>query len=295
MPKDSLDSIGFISTKLFGPITDRYEDSLSPLKSAISEAGMSLLFRTYVSIMFFFSFVAFFIGLFSSIVIAFFFKFEIVFFILSLIFFPILSAFLTFIIFYFYPFSKASSRKKNVEMNLPFAINHISAIAGSGIPSYMIFKLLTGFEEYGEISKEAQKIVRNVDTFGMDVTSSMREVANKTPSKHFKEFLEGMISSINIGGNLQLYLKNQADKALFEYRLRRERYLEILSTYADFYTAVMIAAPLFLVAILAIMNMIGGKVFGMEINDMMSLGIFVVIPIVNVGFLAFVNFTQPEV
>jgi flagellar protein FlaJ len=170
----------------------------------------------------------------------------------------------------------------------------MAAIASSGVPPSTMFRLLTGFEEYGEISKEAKKIVRNIDVFGQDITTALREVSNKTPSLPFKDFLEGVATTIDTGGNLQAFLRQQAEKALFEYRIRREKYLETLSTYADFYTAVLIAAPLFLVAILAVMNMIGGKLWGMEIETAMWLGISILMPIVNLVFLAFIHFTQPE-
>ncbi|MFB6215875.1 MAG: hypothetical protein ABEJ72_02765, partial [Candidatus Aenigmatarchaeota archaeon] len=95
--------------------------------------------------------------------------------------------------------------------------------------------------------------------------------------------------------NLEDYLNVESEQAMFDYKLKREKYLKSLSTYADFYTAVLIAAPLFLIAILAVMNMVGGEVGGMNINDLMRLGIYVGIPIMNTGFIAFIHFTQPKV
>ncbi len=70
--------------------------------------------------------------------------------------------------------------------------------------------------------------------------------------------------------------------------------MQALSTYADFYTAVMIAAPLFLISILAIMNVVGGTIEGMTISDIMNLGIYLVIPATNIAFIMFIHFTQPE-
>ena len=106
--------------------------------------------------------------------------------------------------------------------------------------------------------------------------------------------MQGILSTIETGGNLKDYLQVQGKQALFDYKLKRERYMQSLSTYADFYTAVMIAAPLFLIALLAIMNMIGGKIGGMDINDLMQLGIYVAIPLMNTAFIAFIHLTQPK-
>jgi flagellar protein FlaJ len=177
---------------------------------------------------------------------------------------------------------------------MPFAINHMSAIASSGVPPHIIFKLLIDIKEYGEICNEARRIVRNVDIFGMDIISAIRNVAERTPSDDFKQFLFGIVSTIDTGGNIQKYLESSAKDALFDYRLKRQKYLQTLSTYADFYTAVLIAAPLFFISILSIMSLIGGQILGMSIPTAMHFGIYLLIPLLNVIFLLFVHFTQPS-
>jgi len=91
------------------------------------------------------------------------------------------------------------------------------------------------------------------------------------------------------------YLKNSAKEALFNYRLKREHYLSTLSTYADLYTAVMIAAPLFFISILSVMSLIGGKLMGMQITDAMKIGVYGVMPMLNILFILFLHFTQPRV
>ncbi len=279
-----------LALKFFGKYADKYTHSFANLKSSIAAAGMEVLFRTYLSIMFFATALTFALSLFIVVILLAFGLIPPVYIAVPLI----LSA-LCFAVIYFYPISKASSRRRSIEANLPFAINHMAAIASSGVPPYAMFRLLRNFSEYGEISKEAGKIVRNTEVFGHDITTSLREVASRTPSNSFRELLNGIVSIIETGGNMQEYLTQQSEKAIFEYRLKREKYMETLSTYADFYTAVLIAAPMFLVAILAIMNMIGGELFGMRINDVMNIGIFLLIPVLNAGFILFVHITQPEV
>lgn len=292
--KVSFGWLRILSAKIFGKVADKYEEGFGQLKKALLEADMKILFRTYFSMILFLSLLGFILSLILIPVILSVLNanaLQIIIFSATL---PFAIALVIFAFGYFYPISKAASRKKSIDMNLPFAINHMAAIAGSGVPPSTMFRLLTGFGEYGEISKEAEKIVRDTDVFGQDVTTALRGVTSRTPSSAFRELLEGVLSTIETGGNLQAYLKQQSDKALFEYRIKREKYMEILSAYADFYTAVLIAAPLFLIAILAIMNMIGGKLWGMEISDVMHIGIFLLMPIVNTVFLLFIHYTQPE-
>jgi len=284
-----------MALKLFGRLADSSEESFEYLKETLLQADIHMLLRTYLSLMYFFTFLSFlasFTGIFfylhyflgADLILSAFYSL-----LLSLV-----TSFVTFGAFLLLPSFRIDARKRNIETNLPFAITHMSAIASSGVPPSTMFRLITEFREYGEISKEAEKIVRNIDVFGIDVTTAIREVAKKTPSATFKEFLEGVATTIDTGGNLYAFLQQQSEKAMFEYRMRREKYLQTLSTYADFYTAVLIAAPLFLVAILSIMSLIEGKLWGMNIEDVMKVGIYIGIPAVNTIFLLFLHLTQPE-
>jgi len=275
---------------LFGKLADKYSYKFENLKKKLKEADIKILSRTYISLIFFLTFISYFISL------------PVVFVILLLtslppILSPLISlgiAGLVFATVYYYPYQKSFSRKRNLEFNLPFAVNHMAAIASSGVPPKIIFKLLSEFGEYGEISKEASKIIRNVEVFGQDITTAIENVASQVPSKDFKELLYGILSTIKTGGNLKNYLQVKAREALFMYRIRREEYLQALSTYADIYTAVMIAAPLFLISILTIMNVVGGTLGGMTIKDVMNIGIYLGIPATNIAFILFIHFTQPE-
>jgi len=274
----------------------RFPNYFKPLEEEIRFANIGTIFEIYVGRMLFlslFSFVMVFIYM-SFMLIIFanlpvWFSVPGAFFISSLIGLGIL------IIFHSYPYQVLTSKKTSIDSNLPFALNHMSAIAASGVPPATMFRLLSGVKEYGQVSEEANLIVRNMETFGMDMITAVKQVADRTPSQRLREFLYSVISTIETGGDLRRFLKGITQEALFEYRLKRERYLSTLSTYADFYTAVLIAAPLFFISILSVMSMIGGTIMGMSILDAMQLGIYAFIPLLNVVFIAFVHLTQPAV
>jgi hypothetical protein len=68
-----------------------------------------------------------------------------------------------------------------------------------------------------------------------------------------------------------------------------------LSTYSDIYTGVLIAAPLFFVTALSLVSVIGGKIGGMDVNTIITIGTYIVIPALNIIFLVFLELNQPEV
>jgi flagellar protein FlaJ len=280
---------------LFGKYADRYSKYFLSLKDSLVASGIGIFFRTYLSLMFFLPLVSFLLAFLIILNITIILNLALGLSILGLIVMPSLAACTTFLILFLYPTSKARARKTNIDSNLPFAINHMSAIAGSGVPPYTIFRILSKFPEYGEITKEFRKIVRNIEVFGLDEIAALREVIAKSPSKDFKNLLEGILTTTQTGGNLKAYLNQQAEKAMFDYRISRERYSQTLSVYADLYTALLIAAPLLFVVIFAVLGVLGGGVFGIPVGDLINVGVFFVIPILNILFLTFIYLTQPKV
>lgn len=286
-----------LATKYFGWVADLYGQNFDFVKYNLPRAGMRITFRTYLSTAFFISFISIFIAVAGVNIVI-----EVLALDVSLllriaysIFIPILTAFATLFVIAFWPTQKTVSRRKNIESNLPFVLTHMGAVAESGIPPYIIFKLISEFEEYGEISNEMKKIVRNIESFGLDPLTAVKEVAERTPSEALKQILLGFVSTTASGGNIKLYLKNAGDQALFEWRIRREKFLQQLSAYAEFYTGILIAAPLFIIALFSVMNLIQQNIGGFDILTLTQLSIYLIIPVVNIVFLTFLRGVEVEI
>ncbi len=279
----------------FGWLADSTIANFEPLKPHLKGARIKILLKAWVSLIFMSSFLAYFISLAAVIVFGFFFDVFYLIYWIMLIFIPILAASFIFLLLYVYPMQRAKSRAKSIENNLPFAITHMSAISSSGIPPEFMFSLIGGFKEYGEISEEANMIVKNIRTFGSSSIAAMKNVASQTPSKELKEILMGISSTIETGGNLTSYLREMSDKALFDYRIKREKYIKTLSTYADIYTALLVAAPLFLLSTMAIMSIIGGDIMGLSTSQIVTLMTWLLLPVMNTAFLTFIHITYPGV
>jgi len=283
------------ATSLFGTVADRYETSFKAVKDALPKADIKIAFRTYLSVALLTTVIVYAAALVATIEIAeIVLKPSLLMLTFYIIFIPVLTAVACFLLFNYYPFQKASTRQKNIEVNLPFVMTHMGAIAESGVPPQVIFQLMSQFKEYGEISREMEKIVRNINMFGIDPLTSVKEVAQKTPSDSLRQLLYGFVTTTESGGNIKTYLKNAGTQALFEWRMKRERFLQQLSAYAEFYTGLLIAAPLFMISIFAVMNMIQPTLGGYTILDLMKLSIYVIIPLLNSGFLLFLQGVEVE-
>lgn len=288
MYKDTIKFLGNFGVRYFS-------NSLKPLKEEISKSNLSILFELYVGRMLLLTALAFAVTFTFMLAMFSFMGTLPLFSVLGALITAFATSFVVLTIYHSYPFHLLTSKKNSIEGNLPFAINHMAAISASGVPPFVTFKLLTNIPEYGEVANESKRIVRNVEAFGMDVVSAMKNVAERTPSAELRQMLYGIISTIETGGDLKTYLENAAKEALFNYRLKREKYMQTLSTYADFYTAVLIAAPLFFVSVLSVMSLVGGSVFGLSIPSAMRIGVYAIIPLMNIMFIMFIHYTQPSV
>ena len=280
---------------LFGGIVDRYINYFKDLEDHLETAHLRILLKPWISMAFLTSTISFFSSILIIYILNLIFKFGIFIYVFSLFFLPIIIALLTFVFFYFYPIEREKSILRSINLNLPFAVIHMSAIVSSGIPPEFMFELLSESKEYGEIANECKLIVRNMKTFGMSSVDAIKNVAHITPSKEFKEILMGISSTIEKGGDLVAYLKEMGESALFNYRIAREKYVRTLSTYADIYTALLIAAPLMMLIVLIMMGMIGGNVGGLTIEQAILLITWVVLPVMNMIFLAVLHITYPGI
>ncbi|NIO44532.1 MAG: hypothetical protein GTN36_03195 [Candidatus Aenigmarchaeota archaeon] len=279
--------------KLFGRRADKYSDYFKILKISLYRADAKILFRTYLAIVFFLTTFVYIVSFLITLAFSMFLGLGILQIIFGLLVLPTLFSLITFSSYYIYPISSAQRRKSDIESNLPFALNHMSAIAGSGVPPRVMFRVISRFKEYGEISREANKIRRNVEVFGMDEMTSIKEVASKSPSPIFKDFLQGILTTIQTGGNLNNFLKEEAEKAMFDYRIRRNKYVQQLTIYADFYTALLIAAPLVFIIMLPVLSIMQGELFGFGINELINIGLISLTGL-NIIFLTFLQLTQPK-
>jgi archaeal flagellar protein FlaJ len=286
-----------LAQKAFGWLVENNTKDFEPLRQHIRGARINVLLKTWVCVIFLTSVIAYVLA-FAMVIVVFGFFIETfyLYYYIMLAFVPVLVAAFTFLGFYLYPIQRSKSRASSIDNNMPFAITHMAATASSGIPPEFMFSLIAGFKEYGEISTEASMVVKNIRTFGSSSVSAMKSVASQTPSKQLKEALLGISSTIETGGDLTAYLHGMSEKALFEYKIKREKYIQTLSTYADMYTALCVAAPLFMLSTMATMSILGGNVLlGLSSSEVVSLMTWVLLPVMNIAFLTFIHMTYPGV
>lgn len=192
------------------------------------------------------------------------------------------------------PGSRAKTRARDINKRIGPAMSFISAMASADVNVDVIFKELAKQDIYGEIKNEAAWITRDTELLGIDILTAINRAAQRTPSIKFQEFLQGVVTSSTSGGQLKPYFLQKAEQFEKEGKLEMRSQLETLGLMAETFVTVVVAFPLFLVVIMAIMAIVpgGGNDSSMTIL-LLELVVGLMIPISQFGFIFFIwNMTK---
>lgn len=151
------------------------------------------------------------------------------------------------------PELEISARRRDVEGNLPFALNFLAALAAAGVVPDQLFGALGVQKVYGQVAHEASMIYRDTKLFSRDLVDAMRTAARRSPSKQFEEFLNGAVNTITSGGDLKTYFLAKSEHYSTEAHRKQRAFLESMGVMAESYVVVGAAAPLFLIVIMSVM------------------------------------------
>lgn len=191
--------------------------------------------------------------------------------------------------FVIYPAVMAGERKRGIERMLPYAINYMSSMAGAGVLPLELFRSLASNDIYKDVAVEARYLVRDIEVLGLNLVSGMRNLALTTPSPSLQDFLQGAITVITSGGELEPYFKIKTEQYLIENRQKQKEFLETLGLLGETYVTAFVAGPLFMIVVISIMAIMGGAemVF-------LYLIIYAIIPFGSAMFILLISSMTPE-
>jgi flagellar protein FlaJ len=182
------------------------------------------------------------------------------------------------------PGSRAKTRGRDIDKRIAAAMSFISAMASADVNIDVIFKELSRQKVYGEISHEAAWITRDTELLGSDILTAIKKAARRSPSSKFQDFLQGVVTTSTSGGQLKPYFLLKAEEYQKENKLVMKSQMETLGMLAESFVTVVVAFPLFLVLIMAIMAIVGSGD-----PDFMVMMLYVVvllmIPVSQFGFV----------
>jgi len=187
------------------------------------------------------------------------------------------------------PYSKASGRKREINMLLPDAVSFMYALSVGGLNQLEILEAMARADDtYGEVSQEFRTIVQETEYFDTDYRTAIRNQALETPSDELSQFLTDMLSIVNSGGDMTDFLYDKKEKHMRTAQQEQERSLETLELFGEMYMTLSLF-PLLLIIILVIMSMLG------QADQMLLYGtVYALIPLTGGGFLVMISTVKQD-
>jgi flagellar protein FlaJ len=207
-----------------------------------------------------------------------------------IVFIPPMAAYTGYIALFATPGSNAKKRGKDINLRLPYATNYIAAMASAGVIPAEIFKSLAKQEIYGEAAREAAMIYKDLEVHGKDIVTALRRAIDRSPSVKFQEMLQGAITTITSGGDLTAYFRQKASRYQWENRVEQKTFIETMGLMAETYVTAAVAGPLFLIVMVAIIVLMGSGTM-----TQLQLIIYLLLPVINLGFMFGLKSMIPEV
>lgn len=204
---------------------------------------------------------------------------------------PIVFFGITYSFYLLKPELERRARQRDLEANLPYALNFMGALASAGIVPEEVFGVLSRQEVYGDMTRQAGLIHRDTRLFGRDLITAMRDAARRSPSLQFEEFLQGAVSTVSSGGDLKTYFLTKAEHFSAENHRKQRAFLESMGVMAESYVVVAAAAPLFLIVIISVMVLLQE---GLDAVFMLNLIVLIVMPVVHGTFTLVLRGLRPD-
>ena len=192
-------------------------------------------------------------------------------------------------ILYFAPSLFATSRRKKMDLELPFVASHMSILAAAAIPPTRMFKLLEDSRTTPEVASDSNEIVRDVEVLGKDIMTALELERDRSPSSAFAEMLEGLVATIRSGGDMKNYLLDATHTIMDLRRIQAKQMVESLASFAEMYMTLMIVFPLLIIVMFSVMALIGGGLGGLSVTTMMIFITYGVIPLCGCAIIVMLD------
>lgn len=285
------------SLKLFGRRVVEQVALLSYYRQMLNKADMKIDPEKYICMMYFSTFVSFFMALLVCFPVLLIFVFSrgpspFVMSLITSLFLSLLISGITFFSYFTYPSLMSSGRIKKIDNIMPYVAIYLGTLAASGLPPQKFFTFLAKFKEYGEVQKEASKIAKDVNEAGLDLVSAISRSVKNSPSRAWAEFLTGLKTTITTGGNLQAYMREKAKTFAADFRRKVQEYSTQLEVFIQMYTILVVVGAMFFIIVSSLIVTIGG--LSVQMVKMVQYIVIVLgVPFLTIAFILIIKGISP--
>jgi flagellar protein FlaJ len=163
------------------------------------------------------------------------------------------------------------------------------ALSKSGMNIIEVFRSISSSRHtYGEVSKEVDVILRDMDYFGNDLRTALHNISELTPSNNFQDLMYNLLTVIDSGGDIPTYFRDKSEQFIIKAKFEQKGFLETLALIAESYVTAFVAGPLFIIIMGVMMS-----VMGSDTTIMLYAIIYMVLPVGSFMFIFMIGIMTP--
>ncbi|NIO36991.1 hypothetical protein GTO27_04735, partial [Candidatus Bathyarchaeota archaeon] len=139
-----------------------------------------------------------------------------------------------------------------------------------------------------------KRLITNIKMFGLDVTSSLRDITFRSPSETFSKLFIGITNTVKTSGDLKSLLTFETKRLLHAKREQLKKTLRTLVAIGEIYISAMVIGPILFIVILTILSIMGNVTFGLTPVEQLNLLVFFGLPMLSTIFIIILNSVLPE-
>ena len=189
-----------------------------------------------------------------------------------------------------YPLNKKNEMIKKTEEGLLYTLSYMTVLSASGLGIENIMERVAEIEDNPSIRQLATKFIMNMKVFGMNVTTSLNDVSNRSGSETFTSLIESINNNIQTSGELKNLFMFELERAMQKKRDEIKKVLNNLTNLGELYVALLIVGPILFIIILTLLSLLGSSASGSSILQL-NLITFFGIPLLATGFILVLDAT----
>jgi flagellar protein FlaJ len=261
--------------------------TLPGYREAYEQAGLPLIYESYISTAFLLSFVA------AVPVLVLSYLLETSILGSAVVVSIIASLVLSFVVFavsllvwLLYPLERRRSFKSKLERQLAYSFGILGALSAAGIGVERLFERLATTESNPVLAELARRFLRNVKVFGLDTESALKEVASHSPSLQFSKMLESMAIAYRTSGSMHDLVAFESGRLFSEKKENLRKSVNDLAVMAELYITLVVVGPVIFIVMLTIFTILPSSTSSLpNPSGLINLLIFIGIPAISAVFV----------
>lgn len=193
----------------------------------------------------------------------------------------IIAADAAYLFFLKYPAIRKKNRATRINLLLHNAVSYMYAMRRGGAQMVTVFRSISeNAAIYGEVVHEFRRVVRDIDYFGYDQITALKNLQETTPSEKLREFVQDLVSVVESGGDMLAFLDTRVRVYQEDARFEQKTFLSTLQMAAESYVTLFVAGPLFLIIVMIVMGFVSSTPV-----MQLSIVIYLLIPVGSLFFI----------